>query len=277
MSVSVSCPGCNKTIRVADEKRGKRVKCPNCATVLPVPEIEVSDDEEPLAAPLPKTKGRKRKKRGRESSPSLTVVVGVGLTVTALIIGLLIWNFSSRSDSRGSTGSQATAPPNINSQTTAPPANNSQATAASADKWQVFQHATGGFSVELPGIPQLLPSKDKLGVTQNFLLRDPPGHQCGFMVGYAEFDRSVTAGMSTSAFLTRATQNAKGSGEIVQQTPVQYQDHEGLDTLVKYKTGFRQFRHFSHRNAVLEFSIIYDSTEPAADRDRFFNSVQLTP
>ena len=257
MSVSVSCPGCNKNIRVADEKRGKRVKCPNCATVLPVPEAEVGDDEEPAAAPLPKTKGRKRKKRDRESSPSLTVVFGVGLTVTALIIGLLIWLFSSRGGSGGSTGSQTTSPP--------------------ADKWQVFQHPKGGFSVELPGTPQLLPSKDKLGVTQNFLLRDPPGHQCGFMIGYAEFDRSLTDGKSTSAFLAGVTQYAKGSGEIVQQTPVQYQGHEGLDSLVKYKTGFRQFRHFFHRNAVLEFSIIYDSAEPTADRDRFFNSVQITP
>jgi len=35
--IKFSCPGCDVTIRVADEKAGKRGKCPKCGTVLTVP------------------------------------------------------------------------------------------------------------------------------------------------------------------------------------------------------------------------------------------------
>ena len=35
--ISFTCPACNKQLKIKDELAGKRVRCPGCATVLPVP------------------------------------------------------------------------------------------------------------------------------------------------------------------------------------------------------------------------------------------------
>lgn len=37
MSIEFPCPGCQKTLRVADEHAGKQARCPHCQTVTPVP------------------------------------------------------------------------------------------------------------------------------------------------------------------------------------------------------------------------------------------------
>jgi hypothetical protein len=44
MSIKLSCGGCKKSFRVKEELAGKRVKCPACKNVLPVPAL---DDDEP--------------------------------------------------------------------------------------------------------------------------------------------------------------------------------------------------------------------------------------
>ena len=38
MSISFACPGCKKTIEVPDGLRGRRGKCPGCATMFVVPQ-----------------------------------------------------------------------------------------------------------------------------------------------------------------------------------------------------------------------------------------------
>jgi hypothetical protein len=49
MSIKLSCGGCKKSFRVKEELAGKRVKCPACKNVLPVPALDddESDDREP--------------------------------------------------------------------------------------------------------------------------------------------------------------------------------------------------------------------------------------
>ena len=37
MPIEVSCPGCGKKLRAPDSVAGKRVKCPQCSTPVPVP------------------------------------------------------------------------------------------------------------------------------------------------------------------------------------------------------------------------------------------------
>jgi predicted Zn finger-like uncharacterized protein len=49
MPVSITCPGCQTTLRVREELAGKKVKCPRCAQVVTVPGrkevIEAAADE----------------------------------------------------------------------------------------------------------------------------------------------------------------------------------------------------------------------------------------
>jgi predicted Zn finger-like uncharacterized protein len=52
MSITLKCHGCRTTLRVRDELAGRKVKCPRCQTILPVPEGDVDvevDEEEPVA------------------------------------------------------------------------------------------------------------------------------------------------------------------------------------------------------------------------------------
>jgi hypothetical protein len=37
MPIEIACPGCGKQLKAPDAAAGKRVKCPQCATVVPVP------------------------------------------------------------------------------------------------------------------------------------------------------------------------------------------------------------------------------------------------
>lgn len=47
--MQITCTGCSKKIRVADSAAGKRVKCPQCATVLRIP--EKAEEEAPAPSP----------------------------------------------------------------------------------------------------------------------------------------------------------------------------------------------------------------------------------
>jgi predicted Zn finger-like uncharacterized protein len=48
----ITCSGCNSKIRVPDSAAGKRVKCPKCATLIPIPEAEKTQESaQPEAEP----------------------------------------------------------------------------------------------------------------------------------------------------------------------------------------------------------------------------------
>lgn len=44
MSIKVSCDSCGKDLKVRDEAAGKRVKCPDCGSVIRVPQAEAPED-----------------------------------------------------------------------------------------------------------------------------------------------------------------------------------------------------------------------------------------
>jgi predicted Zn finger-like uncharacterized protein len=53
MPLDVKCPGCSAAFKVKDEHAGKKMKCPKCAKIVPIPakdedvieEVEVVDDD----------------------------------------------------------------------------------------------------------------------------------------------------------------------------------------------------------------------------------------
>lgn len=63
MPITLNCP-CGKTLRVADEHAGKRVKCPVCNAVIappaPEPQFEVVEEAPPLAVAAAKPKVKPR-------------------------------------------------------------------------------------------------------------------------------------------------------------------------------------------------------------------------
>jgi predicted Zn finger-like uncharacterized protein len=49
MSISLACPECNGKLKVADNLAGKKIKCPKCSTVFPVP----AQEAEAITAEIP--------------------------------------------------------------------------------------------------------------------------------------------------------------------------------------------------------------------------------
>lgn len=91
MSISFQCPECDKSFRVADDKRGKRIKCSGCSTVVTVPDDDEEVDAEPEPVRRSKNSGKgKAKPKGKSVGFPPGVWIGVaGAAVVA--IGLLIW------------------------------------------------------------------------------------------------------------------------------------------------------------------------------------------
>lgn len=53
-TITFQCSGCNQTLRVSADKAGKKVKCPKCGAVLPIPLAEEQAERvKPAAAPAP--------------------------------------------------------------------------------------------------------------------------------------------------------------------------------------------------------------------------------
>jgi DNA-directed RNA polymerase subunit RPC12/RpoP len=96
MSIAFRCSSCDRNIRIADEKAGRKVKCPDCGAVLVVPGGE-EDAERPLPAgrrrseeddrPRGRSGGRRRRKKLVSTLlllliPSLFLLGGVALVAT---------------------------------------------------------------------------------------------------------------------------------------------------------------------------------------------------
>ncbi|MBX9625340.1 MAG: zinc-ribbon domain-containing protein [Gemmataceae bacterium] len=115
MPIPVACPGCSARLNAPDVAAGKRVKCPKCQTLIPVPAASDEEVDEPTARPSarrPRDEGdddrprrrprddeddaddRPRPKRRRAAAGSGGVPVwawavgGVGLLAAA---GVVLW------------------------------------------------------------------------------------------------------------------------------------------------------------------------------------------
>jgi predicted Zn finger-like uncharacterized protein len=61
MPIDVICPGCSAAFKVKDEHAGKKLKCPKCSKIVPIPaktaeeevveDVEVVEDEQPAEEP----------------------------------------------------------------------------------------------------------------------------------------------------------------------------------------------------------------------------------
>src|SRR5436190_10763489 len=79
MPIAVQCPSCRSRLGVADSAAGKKVKCPKCAKMLPVPggeefevvedEFEVVEDEFEVVDETPKPAKKLAARRNDEDAP----------------------------------------------------------------------------------------------------------------------------------------------------------------------------------------------------------------
>lgn len=273
MSLSVNCD-CGKSLRVSEEKRGKRIKCPACSEVIRVPD---SDDEEVNEDPVPrarsaKTRKKKGKAKGGASVAPLAIACGVGLVVLVVVGAILFWPkvpvakpdvVAMPVSVVTPAGGHAERPKEV---------------LGTPDSWQPFNHTAGGFTVSAPGVLNRVPQREEKG-TEFYGLQIPGSRPYACSINYQTFPRNVTAGKKTAFILQTAAKILSEPDQIVEQSTIQHQGYEGLEILVKGpKRRPHRSRLFFHRGAVIDFTVMWEKdAEPIAESDQFWNSIQFTP
>ena len=81
MAISVTCPGCKKTFNVSDQFAGKKGPCPQCKTVITIPEKKTE-----VVIHAPETEGPK----GASGRPVLRPIFREEAKVTPVMLGIII-------------------------------------------------------------------------------------------------------------------------------------------------------------------------------------------
>ncbi|MHB8973043.1 MAG: hypothetical protein ACYC3X_06995 [Pirellulaceae bacterium] len=84
MSIEFACSRCGQILRVGDEAAGKRAKCPQCQSVVPIPAARDSADASSAPAPPPTD-------WDRLFLFGLVVATGYLLCIVPGIIAMLVW------------------------------------------------------------------------------------------------------------------------------------------------------------------------------------------
>ncbi len=248
MSVGVSCD-CGKILRVSEEKRGKRIKCPGCGEVIRVPDLGDAEDEftEEPASRMRSAKSRKKTTKAKKGSSVGLLVIGGGLGLVAVMVvgAILFW-----------------------------PRTSNKVPVAQTTEWQSFQHRVGGFSVEVPNALQKIPTRD--AADDFYAIRIAGEHPYAVHVNCYIFPKGTTAAKPVPMLLARAAELIANRRKIEQQSNIRHNGHQGLDFLVAGPKGNQRSRLFLHHNVVIELAVTWDKEEPTTERDRFWNSIQFT-
>lgn len=248
MPVAVNCD-CGKSLRVPDEKRGKRIKCPDCGEAVRVPDVDDADDEvaEDLAPRGRKAKSSKGKGKAKGGIGVVPLVIAGGFGLIGIIVVAVL--LAARTSSK--------------------------LPVADGVAWQWFQHSAGGFSVEVPNALHPIPTKEGPGNEFN-AIQIAGEHPYAVHVNCFTLPRAVTAGKDTSVVLNQAAKVIAAPGKIEQQTGIRHNGHRGIDILVTGSKENRRSRLFFHHDVVIELAVTWKAEEPIAERDRFWNSIQFT-
>lgn len=116
MPIQVVCPACDKRYKVKDEAAGKKMRCKDCETVIPIPAVEVEEGdpwdalpgEDEIAEaparglpPVQRTKKPQAKAKGSRSGGGggipVTVMISIGICAIMIVlnVGIGIMNMVS--------------------------------------------------------------------------------------------------------------------------------------------------------------------------------------
>lgn len=125
MSIDVSCPTCDKSYKVKDEAGGKKLRCKECQTLIPIPEAAVEeadpwegideqaqedwdggDDEEAGLPPVVRTSKKKKpaKVSRAYSGDGMPPTIIVALCINGLILAANIFGIGSALAQAGQGG-----------------------------------------------------------------------------------------------------------------------------------------------------------------------------
>jgi hypothetical protein len=94
MTIALSCPACDKALKVKDELAGKKIKCPGCGEPILVEPDEVpeaAEEEAPRRKPRAEEeedRPRKKKKKKKKSNATLWLVLAGGVALLLLLLAV---------------------------------------------------------------------------------------------------------------------------------------------------------------------------------------------
>jgi uncharacterized Zn finger protein (UPF0148 family) len=100
MTIAVSCPSCDKALKVKDELAGKKVKCPACGEPIVVAAADEPEPETAVQEPRRKAREdedddrpRKKKKKKKKSNTLLWIALGggAGLLLLLVVAGVVVF------------------------------------------------------------------------------------------------------------------------------------------------------------------------------------------
>lgn len=290
MAIPLECTGCGKKLKVKDESAGKRIKCPECQAVLTVPKPEssgdeddflgglddavkqekkrpravIEDDEEtedygdaPSSSPKRRTKQTSSKKKSSGSSSGGGVLKAIGGVVFGLLVILGLIGQVAKVARVGGAFNQSVS-------------------------WQNFRHPTGGASIDMPGVATLnaVASTDPnaqvyTASTRNFscsltAAALPPLAQMGIAANPAAMDQVF-------AEMKKGMLGMKPGTRLISETRIQHGTTRGMEMRVEIGDLVNVSRSFVTGTHLIASEIVFKKgTEPATERDRYFNSLQLT-
>lgn len=285
MAIPFECTGCGKKLKVKDEAAGKRIKCPECQAVLTVPKPESAGDEDDFlggldeavkqekkrpravidddedygdAPPTASPKRRAKKTASRKSSGSSSAG-GVLKTIGGVVIGLLVvLGIVGKVAKVGGLGGFG-----------------------QSVSWQKFQHPKGGASIDMPGVATLdvRQSTDPDAPVYSATARQ---FGCSFtaaalppLAGMAANDRATAQLVFNE--IKRAYMASKPGARLISESPVQLGTAIGVEMRFEVSGVINVSRtYLTPTHLVVAEMVFQKSSEPAADRDRYFNSIQLT-
>ncbi len=275
MTLEVTCPACDKTLKLKDELAGKKIRCPACSTVIPIPaedDIDGDLDEEALPvrkrravkdefddvpdSPPRSRKSTKKKKPGRANSAGTNWWLIGGLTGGGLVlfVAMLVASINHVRN----------------------PASNRAEPSAN---WPTFRHPTGFAQIDMPGTPKFN-AQQSVGGSQTYILAQ------------RDFQVSLTAVPLDSTAVTVLASNpaavdlmfneiqAKGplqapGARLISTRRMSAGSIPGLEMKLDIQGNINLMRFYVVPKALIgaEFITRNETTNTAA-RERFFNSFQ---
>ena len=283
MSLTVSCPDCDKKLKVKDEAAGKKIRCPGCSKVFAVPTKSIDDDdfmnglndavkskkkrssadedteEDDDVKPAPRArksvKGNSKKSGRKSSSGSSGLLVRglvgglVGLAVL-LFLGML---FAAVNQARKAAANRATA------------------------NWIAFKHPTGSAQVDMPGTPSFNAAQSTNGAQTYSLMQTyyqmsltaiplPDAAQMAIATNPATVD------LMFAEMESKTPQQMPGS-RLIASRRIQSASVPALELKIDLKGNINLMRFYVFPQFLVgaEF-ITRNETAYTQDRERFFSS-----
>lgn len=281
MTLTVSCPDCDKTLKVKDDAAGKKIRCPACSTVFPVPAR--SDDEDDFLSDLNKVVGSRRKrveldeddvdddsddadlppKKSRASKPVknkkrakgkraggskvvagvVIALVGAGVLIFGGVVIATVAQIQKVAQNRGAN-------------------------------WTTFRHPSGIVQIDMPGTPTFNAQQSVNGSQTYSLGQRNYSMSLTSISVPVDISNPATADLIFNEIVNKAPQQTPGA-QLLSSRRITTATYPGMEMRLRHQGKHNLMRFYIVQRSLVgaEFITNNESDSPEV-RDRFFQSLR---